>query len=101
MVVCSVVALWFVMAPGLSPGQTVINEEPGVSVSIHEIKAKYENELMAKPGVVSIGIGQDADGQQVIIIGLEKEHKETLQSLPAELDGYRVRTEMIGPIKAQ
>jgi hypothetical protein len=27
--------------------------------------------------------------------------KETLQSLPAELDGYRVRTEVIGPIKAQ
>ncbi len=69
--------------------------------SIHEVKAKHEATLMARPGVVSVGIGQDADGHPIIVIGLDKDQAETLKALPTELEGYRVKAEVIGPIKAQ
>jgi len=99
-VVRTVAALWLALTPALAAGHSVSGESD-MAPSIHEVKAKYEKELMAKPGVVSVGIGQDADGKPVIIIGLEKAHADTMQSLPTELEGYRVRTEAIGPITAQ
>ncbi|MCI0400817.1 MAG: hypothetical protein L0Y67_08860 [Gammaproteobacteria bacterium] len=69
--------------------------------SIHDVKAKYKDELMAKPAVVSVGIGQDADGNPVIIVGLDSARTETMEALPKDLEGYRVRTVVIGPVKAQ
>ncbi len=88
------------MVLALSAGQT-ISGEPGVQPSIQDVKAEHENELLARPGVVSVGIGQDADGHLIIVIGLDKDQTETLKALPTELDGYRVKAEVIGPIKAQ
>lgn len=77
------------------------SESANMAPPIHEVKAKYEDQLMAKPGVVSVGIGQDADGNPVIIVGLDSPRAETLNALPKDLDGYRVRAEVIGPVKAQ
>jgi len=34
--------------------------------SVQEARAKHEARLMAQPGVVSVGIGRDADGTEVI-----------------------------------
>lgn len=69
--------------------------------SIQEAKAKHEARLMAQPGVVSVGIGRDADGTQVIVVGLDRERPETRAALPRELDGYRVRVQIIGTVRAQ
>jgi len=77
------------------------SESANMVPSVHDIKAKYEDELMAKRGVVSVGIGQDADGNPVIVVGLDRPRAETLDALPKDLDGYPVHAEVIGPIKAQ
>lgn len=69
--------------------------------SIQEVKAKHEARLMATPGVVSVGIGRDSDGRDVIIVGLERERPETRRSLPEVLEGYPVRTQVVGRIRAQ
>jgi hypothetical protein len=42
-----------------------------MSPTIQEVKAKYTDQLMAMPGVVSVGIGQNPDGTLVIVVGLD------------------------------
>jgi len=51
--------------------------------------------------VVSVGIGRDADGHEVIVIGLDRARPETQARLPTQLEGYRVRMDIIGTVKAQ
>jgi hypothetical protein len=72
-----------------------------MSTNIQQVKAKYESELMRQPGVVSVGIGQDSSGRKVIVVGLEKAETKSAASIPESLDGYSVRVETVGPIKAQ
>lgn len=69
--------------------------------SIQETKAKHEARLMAQPGVVSVGIGRDADGSEVIVVGLDRERPDARAALPLELEGYRVRVQVIGSVRAQ
>jgi hypothetical protein len=76
-------------------------EERAVSPTIQDVKAKHEDLLMAMPGVVSVGIGKNPDGQLVIIVGLDGRRPETVNQLPTILEGYPVRMEIIGPVKAR
>jgi hypothetical protein len=69
--------------------------------SIQEAKAKHEARLMAQPGVVSVGIGRDPDGAEVIVVGLDRERPEARAALPRELEGYPVRVQIIGSPRAQ
>jgi len=69
--------------------------------SIQEARAKHEARLMAQPGVLSVGIGRDADGTEVIVVGLDRERPETRAALPRDLDGYRVRVQIIGSVRAR
>lgn len=69
--------------------------------TIQEVKARHEQDLMQLPGVVSIGVGRDAHGRPAIVVGLDKPRPETQSVLPQTLEGYPVRIEIIGPIKAQ
>jgi hypothetical protein len=52
------------------------------------------------PGVVSVGIGQDPEGNLAIMVGLDRHRPETLEDLPEFLEGYPVKTEIIGPVRA-
>lgn len=70
-----------------------------MQLSIREAKAKHEAWLMAQPGVVSVGIGKGAGGGPAIVVGLDRERTETVERLPQELEGYAVRTEVVGPIR--
>jgi hypothetical protein len=72
-----------------------------MSLTIQEAKAKHAPRLLALPGVVSVGVGRDAEGREAIVIGLDRARPETQGRLPAELEGYRVRVQVIGPVKAQ
>ena len=76
-------------------------EESAVPPTIQNVKAKHEDFLLAMPGVVSVGIGKNPDGQFVIIVGLDGPRPETVNQLPTKLDGYPVRMEIIGPVKAR
>lgn len=82
-------------------GCQTADEDRGMPSSIQDVKAKHEHELMAKTGVVSVGIGKDADGNPVIIVGLDRERPDTVQALPTDLEGYPVRADVIGRIKSQ
>ncbi len=69
--------------------------------SIQEVRARHVDRLMATPGVVSVGIGRDDEGTEVIIVGLDQARAQTVESLPASLEGYTVRTQVVGKITPQ
>jgi hypothetical protein len=50
---------------------------------------------------VSVGVGRDAEGREAIVVGLDRARPETQSRVPAQLEGYRVRVEVIGPVKPQ
>jgi len=72
-----------------------------MSPSIQEVKKKYAANLLAMPGVVSVGIGRTADGQNAIIVGLDRWRPKTIRKLPKRLEGYPVRVDIIGRVKAE
>lgn len=69
--------------------------------SIQEVKARHEARLMEKPGVVAVGVGRDADGRPAIIVNLDRERPDVRASVPEEIEGYAVRVQVIGPVRAQ
>lgn len=69
--------------------------------SIRDVKIKHEARLMALAGVVSVGIGRDDDGTHVLVVGLDRDRPETRASLPAELEGYRVRVRITGTMRVR
>ena len=76
-------------------------EDISVSESISAVKAKHTPRLLAEAGVVSVGIGQEADGQAIIIIGVDNKKSLGSLKLPQELDGYPVKVQVIGVVRAQ
>jgi len=84
----------------ISSGQ-VYCEDQKMSPTIQEVKAKYTDHLLAMPGVVSVGIGRNPDGTLVIIVGLDGPRPDTVRQLPKELEGFPVRAEVTGPVRAQ
>ncbi len=69
--------------------------------SIQEVKARHEARLMEKPGVVAVGLGRDTDGRQAIIVSLDRERPDTRAAIPEALEGYAVRVQVIGPVRAR
>jgi hypothetical protein len=57
--------------------------------------------LLALPGVVSVGIGKDANGNPAIIVGLDKPRPTTESQIPNTLEDFAVVTKIAGTIKAQ
>ncbi len=76
-------------------------EDPSMSLSIKEVKKKYEARLLALPGVVSVGIGLDQERNQAIIVGLDRQRPETEAQIPRVLENHPVLVQIIGPIKAK
>ncbi len=77
------------------------SEDSTVGQSIEEVKARHTDRLMALPGVVSVGIGLDSDNQPVIVVGFDEQSIAESAVIPAELEGYRVISRVIGPVSAQ
>jgi len=76
-------------------------EDRAVSPTVQDVNAKHAERLMAMPGVVSVGIGKNPDGQFVIVVGLDGPRPKTVEQIPKVLEGYPVRVEVIGPVKAR
>jgi hypothetical protein len=72
-----------------------------VTITIQEAKARHAAQLLAVPGVVSVGIGRDEAGQAVIVVGVVQKDPETLAKLPSTLDGHPVDVRAVGRIRAQ
>ena len=81
-----------------TPGSVKDREMPA---TIQDVKARHARQLLATPGVVSVGIGLDAEGREMIVIGLDRPRPETQAALPTQLEGYPVRVDIIGAVKAQ
>ncbi len=77
------------------------SEALAVTASITEVKSKHESRLLSLPGVVSVGIGRASDGRTVIVIGVEGKAGVEGPDLPKQLEGYPVRVDVIGPVRAQ
>jgi hypothetical protein len=69
--------------------------------SIKDVKKRYEMHLLQLPGVVSVGIGLNRNGQPAIIIGMAGPNVESESQLPSMLDGYPVEVRIVGPLKAE
>lgn len=73
----------------------------GMKPSIKTVKANNEASLMATPGVVSVGIGKDPAGKEIIIVGVEEDSAQIRSAIPQQLNGYAVKIQVMGPIRAQ
>jgi hypothetical protein len=78
-----------------------LGDELEMSSSIQEVKKQREALLLDMPGVVSVGIGLDPNGNQAIIVGLDGSHPETKAKIPAMLEDFPVVIQIVGPLKAQ
>ncbi len=68
--------------------------------SIQEVKSKYEKRLLNMPGIVSVGIGRNANGNEILIVGLDGSHPDTVVKLPKVLKGFQVQVEIMGSLSA-
>ncbi len=75
--------------------------ETAMNVSIQEAKKKHQSELLQLPGVVSVGIGLDEQGSQAIIVGLADDNRDDKARIPETIEGYAVKIQVVGTIKAQ
>jgi hypothetical protein len=83
-------------------GQVVqTSKEHVMPISVQTIKEKHEAKLLAMPGVVSVGIGQDVDGAALIIIGISSEDAQLIAELPNKLEGIAVKVQLIGAVQAR
>ncbi len=69
-----------------------------MTASIQEVKARHASRLLELPGVVSVGIGRNASGEPIIVVGLDQPRPETEARIPADLEGYPVSLQVIGKI---
>ena len=78
-----------------------LGDDLDMSSSIQEVKKQHATRFLDMPGVVSVGIGLDPNGNQAIIVGLDGSHPETKAKIPAMLENFPVVIQIVGPIKAQ
>jgi len=69
--------------------------------SIQQVKEQHTAELMALPGVVSVGLGKNRSGEPAIIVGVEADSVENISAVPKKLDGYPVEVQVMGKLIVQ
>jgi hypothetical protein len=77
-------------------------EHPKVKEVI-AVQERFTRGLMAQPEILGTAVGQDADGDAVLIIYVNNETKnldEVMRAMPAALGGKRVRAEVTEPFRA-
>jgi hypothetical protein len=78
-----------------------LGDDLGMSASIQEVKKHHEARFLDLPGVVSVGIGLDSDGNQAIVVGLDAPNPEIEAKIPKVVEGFPVIVRIIGSLKAQ
>lgn len=72
-----------------------------MTVSIREVKQQHQTQWLAKPGVVSVGIGMDAQKKPVIVIGVKQLSAELSEAFPRSIEGYPILLKEAGEIQVQ
>jgi hypothetical protein len=73
-------------------------------MSIEEIKQLHENQLLALPNVVGVGIGEKAGQPAIKVFVNQKVPADSLQPaeiIPKRLEQYDVDVEVIGNVVAE
>lgn len=73
---------------------------PAPSRPLSEVLAAHTPELMAIPGVVGTAESLTTDGRPCILVLLAKSDPDVLAKLPSQLEGWPVRVEVTGWIRA-
>lgn len=68
-------------------------------MDIEETLRKHRDELMRRPGVVGVGIGDDPQGR-VILVMVTRLDSPAVGQLPEFLEGYRVVVQEVGDVSA-
>lgn len=72
-----------------SPDETGSGPQP--SRSIETVKAAWEEQLMARPGVMGVGIGLTEDGQEKCIkVYVNSKASALAAQIPNDIEGYPV-----------
>lgn len=98
----AVVTLTPVSRAGEAMGAVLDLDHPNVRAVI-AVQNQFTRDLMAQPEILGTAIGQDDDGEVVLVIyvNLEaKNHGEVMRALPPTLKGKRVRPELTDPFRA-
>ena len=74
----------------------------GESKTIEQVKGQHESGLMGIDGVVGVGIGKckSNEGNFCIKVYLINDSLELKKQIPEQIDGFKVDTEVTGPIEA-
>lgn len=94
-----------VLAGGCSPGDeaeetaedTTLAEDTLPQRTIQEVMGDYGDQWMVRTEVTGLGIGR-CGGEPCIVVYLTRELPEDAEPLPGEVEGYTVRTEVIGRV---
>jgi len=68
-----------------------------------EVQAKYESQLLEKPNVVGVSIGQrddNADEAAIVVLVDDLAAQNSDDRIPSELDGVPVTVRQIGKLEA-
>jgi hypothetical protein len=70
------------------------------SEDIKRVMNAHVNELMAIPGVVAVAIGALDNGKPCLLVFVSRETSADLSRIPREIEGYPVKVEESGKIRA-
>lgn len=74
---------------------------PVSNPTIEEVKADWEERLMAMPGVMGVGIGLTQDRQRTCIkVYVNRQASAQVDQIPREIEGYPVEVEIRKPFRA-
>jgi hypothetical protein len=73
----------------------------GGKISIEQVKARHELDLLRIEGVQGVGVGLDEKGQQEVIkVYVNKKTPLLQQRIPSEIEGFPVDVEVSGEFRA-
>lgn len=88
------------LAAGPPDDMTVDNPKVKEVIAVQD---QFTKGLMAQPEILGTAVGQDDDGEMVLVIYVNNEAKnygEVMRALPPTLKGKRVRPELTDPFRA-
>jgi hypothetical protein len=71
----------------------------GASMQAEEVLEKHQDRLMSIDGVEGVGLGGTADAP-VILVMVRQGGAEMRSRLPAQLEGYPVKVDVVGEVRA-
>lgn len=66
---------------------------------IEQVQERHEDELMAVPGVVGVGIGERQSAPALLV--MVSERTPEVERIPREIEGVPIVIEVVGEIRAQ